>query len=140
MVGVCYIPSREWHIWRLTFSTAIRAKILTDENPQCFVTINNLELAAYITHLHLFYPCMAPLEHIATGFDNTVAESWDRRVSVSTATAIGPLLHKAAWITRQAKIHASITRITGVENIEADAASILTHLPVPAFLKSFNTS
>ena len=42
MCGVCYSPSREWHIWRLTFSTAIQANILTDENPQGFFTINNL--------------------------------------------------------------------------------------------------
>ena len=83
---------------------------------------------------------MAPLKQISTGVDNTAAESWARRGSVSTATAIGPLLREAAWITLQAKIHASIKRIPGVENIEADVASRLTHLPVHALLKSFNTS
>ena len=82
---------------------------------------------------------MAPLEHIATGVDNTVTESWDQRGSFSTITTIGPLLREAAWVTYQASIHASITRIPGVKNIEADAHSGLTHLPVPAFLKSFNT-
>ena len=56
-----------------------------------------------------------------------------------TATSIGPLPREAAWITRQAKIHASIKRIPGVENIEADASSQLTHLPVHTFIKSFNT-
>ena len=61
MSRVCYSPSRDWHAWRLPFSTAIRAKILTDENPEGFLTINNLELAAYITHLHFFTPFMAPL-------------------------------------------------------------------------------
>ena len=83
---------------------------------------------------------MAPLEHISSGVDNTAAESWSRRGSVSTATAIGPLLREAAWIRSQSKIHASITCIPRVENIEAGAASRLTHLPVPVFLKSFNTS
>ena len=100
---VCHSPSGEWHIWRLTFSTAIKANILTDDNPHGFLTINNLELAAYIAHLHLFAPRMAPLDHITTGIDNTGAESWARRGSVSTATAIGPLLREAAWITRQSK-------------------------------------
>ena len=95
---------------------------LTDTNPTEFLTINNLEMAAYIAHLHLFAPRMAPLEHISTRVDNTAAEIWARRGSVSTATAIGPLLREAAWITRQSKIHASIKRIPGVENIEADAA------------------
>ena len=140
MRGVFYSPSGYWHVWRLTFSTAIRAHILTDENLNVFLTINDLKLAAYIARLYLFAPRMAPLEHISTRVDNTAAESWARRGSVSTATAIGPLLRESDWITRQAKIHASIKRIPGVENIEADAASRLTHLQVHAFLKSFNTS
>ena len=76
MGGVCYIPSGEWHIWWLTFSTAIQANILTDENPQDFLTINDLELVVYIAHLHLFAPRMAPLEHIATVVYNTAVESW----------------------------------------------------------------
>ena len=123
MGGVCYSPHGDWHVWRLIFSTAIRAHILTDDNPNGFLTINDLELAAYISHMHLFAPRMAPLEHISTGVDNTTAEIWARRVSISTATAIFPLLREAAWITRQAKIHASIKRIPGVENIEADVES-----------------
>ena len=92
MGGVCYIPSREWHVWRITFITTIQANILTDENPQGFLTINDMELAAYITHLHLFAPRMAPLEHIATEIYNTAAESWSQRGSISTATAIVPPL------------------------------------------------
>ena len=76
MGGVCYIPSVKWHVWRLTFSTPIRASILADKNPQGFFTINDIELVVYITHLHIFSPCMAPLEHIATGFYNTAAERW----------------------------------------------------------------
>ena len=119
---------------------SIQAHILIDENPNGFLTINDLELAAYISHLHLFAPHMAPLEHISTGVDNTAAEIWACRGSVSTATAIGPLLQESAWITHKVNIHASIKRIPGVENIEADAASQLNHPPVHAFLKYFNTS
>ena len=96
MDRVCHSPSGEWHVWRLTFSTSIQTHILTDDNPHGFLTINDLDLAAYISHLHLFNPRMAPLEHIKTGVYNTAAESWDRRGSVSTATAIGPLLQEAA--------------------------------------------
>ena len=140
MGRVCYIPSGDWHVWQLTFSNAIRANILTDENPQGFLTINDLEMAAYIAHLHLFPPCMTPLYQIATGVDNTATEIWNRRGSVSIATAIVPLLHEAACIKCQEKIHASITSIPGVKNIKADAALRLTHLPVHIFLKPFNTS
>ena len=126
MGGVCHSPSGEWHVWRLTLNTAIQANILTNENPQGFLTINDLELAAYIAHLHLFAPRMAPLDHIATGVDNTDAERWARWGSVRTATAIVSFHQEAAWITRQAKIHVSITRIPGFENIEADAASMFS--------------
>ena len=75
----------------MLFSTAIWANILTDENLNGFLTINDLDLAEYIAYLHLFAPRMAPLKHISTGVDNTAEESWARRGSVSTATAIGPL-------------------------------------------------
>ena len=80
------------------------------------------------------------LEHTATGVDKTDEERRACRGSVSTATAIGPLLQEAAWITRQARIHAYINCIPGVENTEADTASRLTHLPVHTFLQLFNTS
>ena len=95
MGGVCYSPSGDWHVWRLTFITAIRSHILTDDNPNGFLTINNLELAAYVAHLHLFAPHMAPLEHIFTGVDNTAAEIWARRGSVSTSTAFAPSSEKS---------------------------------------------
>ena len=91
MGGVCHSPTGDWHVWRLPFSTAIRANILTDKNPAGFLTINYLELAVYIAHLHLLASRMAPLYHISTGVDNTAAEIWARQASVSTATAIGPL-------------------------------------------------
>ena len=61
-------------MWWLSFSTAIKANILTDEDPQVFLTINDLELEEYITHLHLFAPHMAPLEHIPMGVNNKAAE------------------------------------------------------------------
>ena len=76
MGGVCRSPNGDWHVWKLPFSTAIRAHIPMDANPTRFLTINDLELAAYIAHLHLFAPCMAPLENIYTGVDNTATESW----------------------------------------------------------------
>ena len=105
-----------------------------------FLTINDLDLTLHISRLHILSPRMAPLEHIETGVNNTSAESWARRRSVSTATAIGLLLHEAAWITRQENTPVSITRIPGVKNIEAGAASRLTHLRLPAFIKSSNNS
>ena len=62
-------------------------------------------------------------------------EIWACRGSVISATTVGPLLHEAAWITCRAYIHASIYRIPGDENLEADAASCLTYLLATALLQ-----
>ena len=75
MIRVFCSPSGGWYVWQLSFSTAIRANILTDDNPQGFLTINDLELAAYISHLHIFTPHMETLKYISTGVDNTAAEN-----------------------------------------------------------------
>ena len=53
------------------------AKIfLTEENPQGGLTINNLKLVVYVTHLHIVAPMMKPLDHIATNVDNPSLEGW----------------------------------------------------------------
>ena len=54
MDGVCYSPAGEWQEWQLAFSIAIQSNIIADDNPQGFLTINDLELAVYISHLHIF--------------------------------------------------------------------------------------
>ena len=71
MGGVCHSPNGDWHVWRLTFSTAIRANILTDKNPTGFLTINDLVLAAYIAHLHLLIAIVvAPREQDRKSYDD----------------------------------------------------------------------
>ena len=78
MGGVCHNPNGDWHVWRITFSSDIRANILTDKNPTRFLTINNLELAAYIAHLHLF----APRRHHL----NTYPQGWTTPPQISGPT------------------------------------------------------
>ena len=58
MGGVCHSTNGVWHVWQLAFSTSIRANILTYKNPTGFLTISDLKLAAYISHLNLFAPRM----------------------------------------------------------------------------------
>ena len=48
--------------------------LLTEDNSQGELTINNLELVVYVTHLHIFAPLMKPLENIGTKVDNTSAK------------------------------------------------------------------
>ena len=56
-------------------------RMLRDENPTGDVAINDLELAVYVVHLHIFAPLIAPLEHISTKVDNNAVKSWARRGS-----------------------------------------------------------
>ena len=65
-------------------------------------------------------------------------ESWESRVSVISATVVGPLLREAAYIFWQTKTHTSVACIAGVKNHEADAALRITHLTYVAFTIHFN--
>ena len=47
--------------------------LLTDNNHGEDLTMNDLELAAYVVQLHLFAPTMPPLKHIHTLVHNTEA-------------------------------------------------------------------
>ena len=62
--------------------SATKRRLLTDANPGGDLTINNLELAAYVVHLHLFAPNMAHLGHIHILVNNMAAEGWAQRGSI----------------------------------------------------------
>ena len=113
------------------------SRLSTKENPQGYLTIINLQILAYVSHLHLFAPRMDPLEHISTRFENTKVEIWFKRGSIRFSIDIGPPMIEAACITRQACINASIYRITGIQNLEANTTPRLTHLLVSDFLLNF---
>ena len=120
--------------------SSTKRRFLTDDNPGEDLAINDLKLAVYVAHLHLFAPKMAPLKYIRTLVDNTASEGWARRGSISSATDVGPLIREAAWITRQMHIHTSVKWITGLDNKEADANSRLAHLTVHNFLEHFRST
>ena len=103
MIGICRSPKEEHFVWRPPVGNSTAKRLLRDDNPIGYLTINNLELVVYVAHLHLFVPLMALLYHTATKVENTASESWASIVSVSSATAVGPLLRAAAWIIRQKK-------------------------------------
>ena len=95
-----------------------------------YLTINDLDLAAYIAHLHIFALLMVTLDHISNTVDNTVEESWARRVKVGFVTTVVPLLKEDAWVCRQTQMHASVAHIAKVDNHKEDAVSRLNHLTV----------
>ena len=67
---------------------------LIEKNPLWDLTINNLDLAAYADHLHIFAPLMNPLYHIATKVENTAAEVWSKRGSSISSTAVSTLFRE----------------------------------------------
>ena len=56
--------------------------LLTEETQSGDLTINDLDLAAYVPHIHILCLLMEPLNHISTRVDNTTADVWARRGSV----------------------------------------------------------
>ena len=140
MGGVCRSPTGNWHVWRLVMDISTKCQLLIDNSHCGDLTINDLELAMYVAHLHLFAPKMDPLEYIGTLVDNTDTEGWARRGIIIAETSVGPLLQEEACTTRQAHIHVSVEQIAGIDNKEADATSRLTHLTVHYFLKHFQST
>ena len=65
MTGFFQIPSRQWFVCRLLVITFTAHKLLTNKNPGGYPKINNIELLAYVVHLHIFSLLMATLDYIA---------------------------------------------------------------------------
>ena len=113
--------------------------MVSSYNPTVYVTINDLELGELLMQLLIFSPRMAPLAHIHTYINNTAAQGWDNRGSVSIASSVGTILWELSLVDRRQHIHASVVRVPGEDNKMADAASRITHLPDRKFLSHFCT-
>ena len=81
-----------------TFRDTIHIHMLTDENLQEDLNINDLELVVYIENIQLLDLHMTPLKHISTMIENLAIEIWVRRGSVILVMAFGTLLRQPAWI------------------------------------------
>ena len=68
-----------------------------------------------------FMPLLEPLKHIATKVYKTATEVCARFGIVRSAMAVGPLLRKAAWISRKTQTHYYVSQISGEDNKESDA-------------------
>ena len=92
MGGVCQDLDDQYFVWKSTFYLAPWARLISSSNPTGDVTINNLDIGALLMQLLIFAPRMAPLMHIHTYIDNTVAQRWANRGSVSTAFSVRQIL------------------------------------------------
>ena len=101
------------------------------------MTINNLELVTLLAQAQLFAPKMSPLVHISTAVDNMAAQGWANRGSVSSETAVGPILRDLNLLICNHKIYSSVQCISGVDNKMSESASKLTQLTDKMFLRHF---
>ena len=70
MERVLQVSMIQWFLLILPAGEITAQKLLTDKNPSGDFTINNLKLAAYVTHIPINKPLVDPLDHIYTRFDN----------------------------------------------------------------------
>ena len=48
-------------------------RLISFNNPKGDISIKNLDLCTYLSHISIFCPCMATMDHILTRVDNTTA-------------------------------------------------------------------
>ena len=114
-------------VWQFKWPTEIKNKLVSTENPQGNISINDLETAAIlIAWLILEKITPTPLKHSHIGIhsDNNSAVNWIQKKSTSTSTIAGHLLRAIAL--RQ-HIHQAaplqVIHIAGENNNMADVAS-----------------
>ena len=81
-------------VWQIEWRDDIQQRLVTKENPNSDLTINNLELAGMVLGWLVLEYIWAKLnfKHIDLFCDNTSAVSWAFKGSTSTLIAAGRLL------------------------------------------------
>ena len=98
-------------MWRLPVGENTEKILLTEENRQGDLNINDLDLEAYVARHYMFAPLIKPLDNIATKVENTGAEWWAKSCRARLVTFVGPILYEIAWINRQPRTYLSIYQI-----------------------------
>ena len=111
MGGVFQDPTGQWLVWCSLFFAKTQNRLVSESVPQGDITINNLELAAFLVQHHLLAPRVIPLFHIRTVIDNTASQGWANRGRVISSCAVGAILRELALLTRQWRLYASIGQV-----------------------------
>ena len=70
VMGVfCHIPSGQKFVCRIPVGSNNNHWLIRNDNSDSDLTISDLDLEAYVAHLHIFAPIMALMKHIATKVD-----------------------------------------------------------------------
>ena len=100
MGGVCQDPEGQYFVCQSSFSLAIQARLVFPSKLNGYMTINDLELEAVLMQILIFAPRMVPLSHIHAYVNNTEAQGWANRGSVSTASSVGQILWELSLVDR----------------------------------------
>ena len=92
MGGVFRYLEGQYFVWQTPFFLTTQVRMVSSSNPTGDVTIKDLKLGSLLMQILLFAPSMAPLDHIHMYVDNTAAQAWANRFSISTASSVGPFL------------------------------------------------
>ena len=115
----------------------MQAILVSNTNPKGEVTINDMDLAALLEQVYIFAQNIHTLAHIRTAVDKTAVQGCYKRGSVSSPTAVGPILWDLSFLTRTHQIYSSVWQIKFNDNTMTDAASRLTHITDKMFLQHF---
>lgn len=122
-------------VWRVEWPKDIQDSLVTRENKEGIVTVNDLEMAGVLLHTLVLEHLVKDLrhQHAAAWVDNTSAVSWATKMR-SKRSRIGHRLVRAfsmrVCVTEMAPL--ATLSIAGIDNLLADIASrSYTHL-VPA--------
>ena len=137
MGRICRDPTGQWFFWKAYFPPTTQALLASSNNPRGDISINDLNMCIYLAHISLFCPCMSPLAHILSQFNNTAVMGGTKRSIVSTATTVGPLLRYISLLSINSHVHSPIYHISGEDNCMSYSAYCLTHITYRFFLAHF---
>ena len=128
--------------WRYKWTESIPARLISTDNPQGDITINEFELAAMVTGqsvlLHRHPPQQCTTTAIAT--DNTAAEAWVQSGSTSIDNAAPYLLRLLAHKCRLYNSSLQPLFTPGSTNTIADLLSHSFHLSDAELLRKLNSA
>ena len=149
MGGVFFVPTPEStpdcpmydsYVWQVPYDDAIRAKLVTYENPQGTISNSDLELMATVAqHDVIAHTAQVAEATLSTLHDNTPTVFWNRKGSTTTEGPAAYLLRLQALHARQYRYVPLHDFIPGHLNRMADEASRRTSYNQTELLTLFNS-
>jgi len=111
--------------WRYQWPDTLPPCLISADNPTGDLSINDLELVAFMAHHHIQSCCMAPspYRHTCIATDNSATQAWINNGSPSTIAAPEFLLRLLAHNCRDQNLTIQAVHTSGATNTIADLLS-----------------